>query len=235
MLKRENLRPFLKPPTGIGRGHGQRSSGRRKSGGAVKMSPEDQSRIERLQEHIEQENRIIPSFIREGMSEKQIQEAIISEVRRTGETVAGIHPIEVDNRFAPAKDKNFTPLIQGLNDTPGSVAKTFAERDSRKIRERIEELTKNYSTKDLRRFVTEEIQTKGFRGGRPGYIFAIEGALYDRFNPRGITGISFPKKLGEPTFMVRSRAGDIRQAMDRRATYRSRIAEIQAKYKGGKK
>ena len=41
------------------------------------MSPEDQSRIERLQEHIEQENRIIPSFIREGMSEKQIQEAII--------------------------------------------------------------------------------------------------------------------------------------------------------------
>lgn len=27
MLKRENLRPFLKPSTGIGRGHGRRSSG----------------------------------------------------------------------------------------------------------------------------------------------------------------------------------------------------------------
>ncbi len=34
MLKRENLRPFLKPPTGIGRGRGGR-----KSGGLVKMSP----------------------------------------------------------------------------------------------------------------------------------------------------------------------------------------------------
>ena len=43
MLKRENLRPFLKPPTGIGRGHGQRSSGRRKPGrvgGAAKISSE---------------------------------------------------------------------------------------------------------------------------------------------------------------------------------------------------
>ena len=207
-----------------------------KSGGTAKMSPEDKFRIQLNEQNIERENEMIPSFVHDDMTREEIRDAIISEIRRTGEMVAGVSPVQVDGRFSAAKDKYFAPLIRGLNATE---VKGYLEGRSKQESEffisRAEALTKNYSTKDLRRFILDEIGESIYRGGRNEYVTRIGLALADRFNPRGIAGIGIRHTLTEPDSMLISRADSIGRAIARRSIYRQRIAEIQAKYKGGKK
>ena len=212
------------------------NSGIKRGGGtSPKMSSLDQYRIETNTRNIQDENKIIPSFVREDMTKEEIAEAIISEIRRTGESVARVSPLEVDGSFPPPKDSHFAPLIRGLNATE---VKGYLEGRSTQSNEffisRAEELTKNYSTKDLRRFITDEIGGSIYRGGRNEYVTTIGLALEDRFNPHGTTGSGMRHSLKEPAHTLISRAGEIKQAIDRRGVWRRRIAEIQAKYKGSK-
>ena len=226
MLKRENLRPFLKPPTGIGRGRGGR-----KSGGLVKMSPEDQSKIERAEHSIESLNRSIPSFIRDDMTSEEIQEAIISEIRRTGEPNMQVQilPIEIDGRFSAPKDKYFALIIDGLNATH------YTSGGEEFFISRAEKIEKNYNTKDLRRFVVDELGEKVYRGGRSEYITTIGLALLHRFNPWGSTGRGLRENLTTLTSRAIDRIKTLENRVSARKDNRRYIAEIQAKYKGGKK
>lgn len=214
----------------------KKHSGRRKSGGKVKMSPEDQSKIERAEHSIEHLNRSIPSFIRDDMTSEEMQEAIISEIRRTGEPVIGIRPFEVDNRFPAPKDSSFAPLIRRLNRASGRVVAAYAgDGDNRKFDEWTERIIKDYSTKDLKRFVTDEIGEKLLWGGRKGCIRAIQGALYQRFNPSGSRGLNLRETLTALPPRAIDRIKYLETLVSNRKDNRRYIAEIQAKYKGGKK
>ena len=215
-----------KQSSGIGRGR------RKSGGGSAKMSPEDRSYLRSLQEDVERENQRIPSFVREDMTKEEIQEAIIGEIHRTGEQAGGVFPIEIDGRLGAPKDKHFAPLIRSMNATQ---LKGYLMAGHREVENffisRAEKLTGSYSTKDLRRFVTDELQEKIYRGGRKEYVTTIGLALLHRFNPRGITGIGIRQTLNVPTYRLERAAVEIKQAIDRRDIYRRRIADIQAKYK----
>lgn len=200
------------------------------------MSPEDQRRIERLQERIKEAEKDIPPFVHDGMSESEIQRALIKEIERTGETVAQVSPLDVNGRYSKPKDEYFTSLVRELNMTRVKGNLEAGLRDTERFFiSRADTIANHYSTKDLRRFITEELGQQIWRGGRQEYITTIGLDLMHHFNPRGITGITIRHNLYESTSFLKRRVGSIRQSLDIRSTYRSRIAEIQAKYKGGKK
>lgn len=207
---------------------------KRGGGGSVNtsnMSNEDRWAVERYQRDIEKENQRIPSFVNSGMSEEEIREALIVEVQRTGQNIEGVSPATFDNRFPDAKDSRFSPIIQGLNAT-----RSGGRENEDFYISRAEELTKNYSTRDIRKFITEELGKSLYGRGRKDYQVTLGLILQSRFNPRGVKGISYRDTLDTPDWRVIDRAtAKIYQAQARRDIYRQRIADIQAKYKGKKK
>ena len=213
-----------KGDSGIRRGGG---------GGAVNtsnMSNEDRWAVERYQRDIEEENQRIPSFVNSRMSEEEIREALIAEVQRTGQNIGGVSPATFDNRFPDAKDSRFAPIIQGLNAT-----RSGGENEDFYI-SRAEKLTQNYSTRDIRKFITEELGESLYGRGRKDYQVTLGLVLHSRFNPRGVKGISYRETLDTPDWrVIDSAVAKIQQAQARRDIYRQRIADIQAKYKGNKK
>ena len=94
---------------------------KRSTGGKVQMSPEDQWRLANAEEKLKNENKMIPSYIKDGMTQEEMQSAIISHMRESGEdvTIGGLtlRGTDIDGRFAATKDSRFEPLIRGLNDT----------------------------------------------------------------------------------------------------------------------
>lgn len=189
------------------------------------MSFQDKERIASIQRDIDYENESIPSFIREGMTEAEIQSAVIAEVRRTGNSINGISPQILDARYAEAKNPRFAPLIDGLNGTSGN-----GDREDYYI-DRASELTSGYTTRELRSFVKEGLGEKIFRGGRKEYETTIGLNLWKKFT-RGEKGGSIRPSLGQPDWVyIDRRIGRISNAITRRRIYQDRIAEIQAKYR----
>ncbi|MBQ3455002.1 MAG: hypothetical protein IJG36_01075 [Synergistaceae bacterium] len=208
--------------SGIGRGHGVR--------GLSKMSHEDRKDIEAIQSKIAEENKSIPSFVKEGMSATEIQDEIVSRVRASGQTVAGVSPSIVDASFAEAKDKRFTPLINGLNATRPKGGYSRDEIEDYYLTRAVE-LTSGYSTRELRSFVTDELGEKVRRGGRREYETKIGMELMYRFT-RGVIGGSIRPSLGQPDWeYIDRRVRNITNSMLRRKEYRSRIDEIRVKYR----
>lgn len=211
------------------------NSGIRRGGGASvntsNMSNEDRWAVERYQRDIEEENKYIPSFVNSRMSEKEIREALIAEVQRTGQNIEDVSPATFDNRFPDAKDSRFSPLIEGLNAT-----RSGGRENEDFYISRAEYLTKNYSTRDIRKFITEELGENLYGRGRQDYQTKLGLILQRRFNPTGVRGISYRDTLDTPDWRVIDRAAArIYSAQARRDIYRERIANIRAKYRGSKK
>ncbi|MBQ6664907.1 MAG: hypothetical protein IJM68_04885 [Synergistaceae bacterium] len=213
-----------KPSSGVGRGHGVR--------GLSKMTREDRIRVEYAQQGIREENETIPSFVKEGMSSTEIREEIVSRVRTSGESVAGVSPSILDNRFADAKDKRFAPLIDGLNATRSTGYSGYG--DDEYYIGRARELASGYSTRELRSFVVDELGGKVYRGGRKEYETTIGLNLMRRFTG-GVKDRAIRDYLGNPDWdYINDRVSTIQNAISRRRVYRSRIDEVRAKYRKAK-
>ncbi len=101
---------------------------------------------------------------------------------------------------------------------------------------RAEELTKNYSTREIRKFITEELGKNLYGRGRQDYQTQLGLILQRQFNPTGVRGISYRDTLDTPDWrVINDAAGMIYRAQARRDIHRQRIAYIQAKYRGSKK
>ena len=203
------------------------SSGKRSGVGKNNISREDKWLIESYQKDIERENKIIPAFIKEDMTRDEIRNAVIAEVKN-GNTVMGITPQHIDARFSDAKDSRFQPIIDGLNNI-----RTNGRSDEDFYISRVVEITSNYSTRDIRKFIQNELNksTDGYRS-RQGYETKLGLILIDRFNPTGVVGRAFRDSLKSPDWpTIDDRIGKIKQAIDRRSVYRRRISNIQEKYR----
>ena len=144
-----------------------------KSGG-TKITLEDQRYIADLQEKINYENQRIPSFVRDDMTREEIQRVLRKEIERTGEPVANVHPLEVNGRYLKPKDEHFVSLVRALNATRVNEELMGRSREAEEFfMKRAEDIANHYPTKDLQRFITDELQEKIYRGGRKEYITNI--------------------------------------------------------------
>jgi hypothetical protein len=85
------------------------------------MSRQDAFQLQEYEQYVNEQNKSIPSYIKSGMTEQEMQDAIVSHIRKTGEVVrvSGryLQPTDVDGRFPAAKDSRFSGLIDAINAT----------------------------------------------------------------------------------------------------------------------
>lgn len=110
MLRRENLRPFLKPSTGIGRGH--------------RMSPSDKRKFKAYQSDIKDTNRTdIPRFITTETTRQEIRAAIVAQVN------ASDKPVKV--RGVSFTKENIKSKSAALNDVVWRIKGSIDFRNGR--------------------------------------------------------------------------------------------------------
>ncbi len=208
--------------------------GKHSTGGKVQMSLEDQWRLAKAEKNLKNENKMIPSYIKDGMTQEEMQSAIISHMREGNESeqIGGVSLSisDVDGRFASAKDSRFEPLIRGLNDTKFEKTGYQSGKPRDILEQRVESLASGYSTKDLRTFVTDELGREVYKGGRKSYIEHITYVLNRKFTSYDSSTV-VRTTLSSPTTRIQRAAQGVKQAIDRRDIYQERIDAIRAKYK----
>ena len=214
---------------------------KRSGGGKVQMSPEDTLLLHSDEDYLAHAQGI-PDYIKPNMTVGQMQDAIETQVRKTGEPISingkSISLQDIDGCYPTSKNSRFAELIRGMNATdmtklPEPRVINGYDRDGkiyRQLHERVERLTSGYSTRELREFVTEELGEKIYRGGRANYLTTITLSMQKRFETR--TGrMLMRNRLDEPTTRLEDIAYTMKSHVGVRRTIERRVSDIKAKYR----
>ena len=227
------------------------SSGKRESSLLSRMTASDRYYLKDAEDHVANQDRQIPEYMRYGMTKGQIRAEVIKHVHEEG--ILGINgtsvrSVDVDGRFPKPQNSRYDKLVEAMNGIDLSKVNTSQygrERTSHSrgrswdedyFEQTVERLTSGYSTKELGEFVRNELKITGYysKGGRPNYTTAIELALHERFIKQGSGGV-MRNRLSDPTSRLGDFVSSMSQALSLRETYRERAQEIRAKYRRSKK
>ena len=221
------------------------NSGIRRGGNSgtkgTKMSQEDAMQLHSDEDYLAH-TQGIPDYIKRDMTLEQMQDAIVAQVRKTGESVSvsgrTLYPEDVDGRYPAPKDSRFTGLIRAMNATdmsklPEPRVINGPDRDGRIYRqlyERVESITSGYSTRELREFVSNELGEGIYRGGRPNYLTTITLSMQKKFETP--TGRRLTRnRLDEPSTRLSDFAATMKSHVGVYTYIQKRVADIKAKYR----
>ena len=247
----------LKPPSGIGRSAGYHRGDRALKREVEEMSSEDAFKMWRYERDLKMLGLERIKDFGEDMTPEQIRAKIIQIAQKDPSRAKRdfIDIIEIDGRYAPAKDAKYQGLIDALNGLdfskmPGVRVNDRPQGYSNAIgyiprgngprgnydsfyEDIVTRLTSGYSSREIGDFVRKELGTYSIRSGREGAITTIALDLAGRMrstlsgNDSGLRRL----KLGDESSRVDKAVKTIQGKISDARMYRGRMDAIRAKYK----